>query len=199
MEKLAITDHDIHDLLKRRWSPRAFAATPVEPEKIRRMLEAARWAPSSSNEQPWSYLLATKDRPEEFAKMIGCLVPGNQAWAKDAPLLMLSIAKMFFQKTSAPNRVALHDVGAASAHLTLQAVEMGLFVHQMGGIEIEKIRTEYQLPPGHEPVAALAIGYPGDANKLAEPYKTRETAPRVRKSIREFVFSGTWGALVDGL
>jgi nitroreductase len=193
MEKPAPAEHEILDLIKRRWSPRAFASTPVEPAKIRRMLEAARWAPSSMNEQPWNYLIATKDNAEEFAKMVGCLVPANEAWAKDAPLLMISVAKMYFSKNGEPNRVAMHDVGAASAHLVLEAAGLGLFVHQMGGIEIEKIRTEYQLPPGYEPVAGLAIGYPGDPAKLAEPYKTRETGPRVRKPFKEFVFAGKWG------
>ncbi|HWB53545.1 MAG TPA: nitroreductase family protein, partial [Tepidisphaeraceae bacterium] len=177
MEKPAEPQYEIHDLIKRRWSPRAFDPRPVEQEKIQRMLEAARWAPSSSNEQPWAYLVATKEIPDEFARMVACLVPGNQAWAKDAPLLMISIARMYFQKNNQPNRVALHDVGAASAYLTMQALDMGLFVHQMGGIEIEKIRTEYQLPPRHEPVAALAIGYSGDCAKLAEPYKSREIGP----------------------
>lgn len=197
MEKLAISDYAIHDLIKRRWSPRAFGPQAVEPEKIRRLLEAARWAPSSSNEQPWVYLVATKDKAEEFAKMVSCLVPGNQAWAKDAPLLMISVARMYFEKNQQANRVALHDVGAASAYLTVQALDMGLFVHQMGGIEIEKIRTEYQLPAGYEPVAGLAIGYPGDSAKLAEPYKTRETGARVRKPIREFAFGEKWGKPFD--
>lgn len=193
MEKLASTDHEIMGLLKRRWSPRALSERPIEPEIILRMLEAARWAPSSNNEQPWSYLLASKEQPEEFARLLACLVPSNQAWVKDAPLLMISVARMFFERNGSPNRTALHDVGAASAQLTVQAVDMGLYVHQMAGIEIEKIRQEYNLPPGYEPVAGLAVGYPGDCDKLAEPYRTRELGPRVRKPIKDFVFTGGWG------
>lgn len=193
MEKPAPIEHPIHTLIQRRWSPRAFGAQLVEPAKIQQLLEAARWAASSMNEQPWNYLIATKDNANEFAKMVSCLVPQNQAWAKEAPLLMISVAKVDFTKNNEPNRVALHDVGAASALLTLEALELGLFVHQMGGIEIEKIRTEYALPAGYEPVAAMAIGYPGDPEKLPEPYKTREAAPRTRKPTKEFTFTGKWG------
>ncbi|HEY1685731.1 MAG TPA: nitroreductase family protein [Tepidisphaeraceae bacterium] len=197
MEKPAPLEHDVLDLIRRRWSPRAFDTKPVEPAKIKTMLEAARWAASSMNEQPWNYLIATKDNATEFAKMISCLVPANQAWAKDAPLLMISVARAYFTKNNEPNRVALHDVGAASAQLTLEALNMGLFVHQMGGIEVEKIRTEYELPPGYEPVAGMAIGYPGDSEKLAEPYKTREKGNRVRKPIKEFAFRGKWGEIFE--
>ena len=193
MEKPAKTDHDIQPLLKRRWSPRAFGHQPVEREKVLRLLEAARWAASSNNEQPWTYLVATKDQPEDFAKLLACLVPGNQAWAKDAPVLMISICKTFFDRNQKPNVVAQHDVGAASAQLTMEATDQGLFVHQMAGIDHEKIRADFQLPPGHEPVAALAIGYPGNPDELAEPYKSRESAERTRKPLSQFVYTGTWG------
>jgi nitroreductase len=194
MEKPAKSDHDIHPLIKRRWSPRAFDPRPVERDKLLRILEAARWAASSNNEQPWTYLLATQENPAEFAKMLACLVPGNQAWAQHAPVLMISVAKTFFDRNQQPNRVALHDVGAASAQLTGEALNQGLFVHQMAGIEPDKIRADYQLPPGHEPVAALAIGYPGNPDTLPEPFKSRETAERTRKPISQFVFTDTWGS-----
>lgn len=193
MERPARTDYQIHELIARRWSPRAFSPRPVEAEKLRSLLEAARWAASSNNEQPWSYLVATKEEPEAFAKMSACLVPGNQTWATQAPVLMVSVVKTFFDRGNKPNRVALHDVGAASAQLTMEAMHLGLFVHQMGGIEVEKIRTDYALPAGYDPVAGLAVGYPGDLETLPEALKAREVAERVRKPIKEWVFGTAWG------
>ena len=137
MQKPASAAHPIHHLIRDRWSPRAFLDKAVEPERLLSLLEAARWAPSSYNEQPWIFLVATKEQPEEFEKMLGCLVEGNQGWAKAAPVLMISVAKLSFTKNNKENRCALHDVGLASAMLTLQAVELGLVTHGMAGIEIE--------------------------------------------------------------
>jgi nitroreductase len=193
MEKPADVAHPIHELLRRRWSPRAFDPRPVEREKLFSILEAARWAASSNNEQPWSYLVATKEEPEEFAKMVSCLVPGNQVWAKHAPVLMISVVKTVFARNNAPNRVALHDVGAASCSLTLQALSLGLFVHQMGGIELARIKEVYALPEHHEAVAGLAVGYPGDPGTLDEKLREREMAGRTRKPVEQFVFRGTFG------
>src|SRR5215208_4639816 len=111
MERLRDAAHPIHDLLRRRWSPRAFADRPVEREKLLSVMEAARWAPSSFNEQPWSFLVATKDRPDEHARMLECLAEKNQTWAKAAPVLMISVASLHFARNGKPNRHALHDVG----------------------------------------------------------------------------------------
>ncbi|HZZ44911.1 MAG TPA: nitroreductase family protein [Tepidisphaeraceae bacterium] len=194
MEKPAQTDHEIAEILRRRWSPRAFANKPVEREKLLSILEAARWAASSSNEQPWSYIVATADQPAEFAKMVDCLVPGNQIWAKHAPVLMISVVKTIFSRNGTPNRVAMHDVGAASAQLTAEAMTLGLFVHQMGGIELGKIKIGFALPDNHEPVAALAVGYPGEVSMLPdEKLKEREMAARTRKPLMEFIFTGKFG------
>jgi nitroreductase len=192
MEKLTRNDYPIHDLLRRRWSPRAFADRPVEVDKLRSLLEAARWAPSSYNEQPWAFIVATKHQAEDFAKVLGCLVPGNQAWAKAAPVLMLSFARLSFERNQQANRHAYHDVGLASANLTFQAMADGLVVHQMAGIEVDKIRTTFAVPQGWDPVSGIAVGYPGDAANLPEQLRQRELTERVRKPLSSFVFSGDW-------
>jgi nitroreductase len=193
MEKPADTHFPIHDLLSRRWSPRAFAERPVEPEKIQRVLEAARWAASCFNEQPWVFILATADQPAEHSKLLSCLVEGNQVWAKRAPLLMITLAKLHFDHNDKPNRHALHDVGLAVGNLVVQATAMDLVVHQMAGILPEVIRECFSLPSGYEPVTGLAIGYQGDLNTLPEEIREREQAPRSRKVLQEFVFAKTWG------
>jgi nitroreductase len=193
MEKLAPTNYAIHQLLRRRWSPHAFSSRPVEAEKLQRLMEAARWAPSSYNEQPWSFLVATKDNAADHDRMLQCLVEGNREWAKTAPVLLISVASVSFAKNGKPNRHALHDVGAAVADLTLQATSDGLFVHQMAGIDVDKIRATYAVPATHEPVAGIALGYPGDIDALSDGLKQRTLAPRVRKPMNEFVFSGKWG------
>jgi nitroreductase len=193
MEKLAPNDYPIHDLLRRRWSPRAFADRPVEADKLRSLLEAARWAPSSFNEQPWAFLVATKDQPAEFAKVLSCLVEGNQAWAKLAPVLILGFAHLAFERNQQANRHAYHDVGQAAANLTFQATADGLAVHQMAGIQVDKIRSTFAVPEGWDPVAGIAIGYPGDPANLPEPLRQRELAERVRKPLGSFAFSGDWG------
>src|SRR2546425_8759579 len=129
-EKIAVADHEILDLIARRWSPRAFAARPVEPQKLNSLFEAARWAPSCFNEQPWSFLAATIDNAPEHERLASCLVPAN-AWARKAPVLALSVAALDFAQTGKPNRHAYHDVGLAVENLVIQAMSMGIFVHQM--------------------------------------------------------------------
>jgi len=193
MEKPASTQLAILELIRRRWSPRAFSPQRVPADLLRLVLEAARWAASSFNEQPWYYLVASQDEPEEYQKMLACLAEKNQQWAKSAPVLMISVMKTSFTLNGTPNRVAMHDVGAASAFLTLEALAHDLFVHQMAGIVLEKIRSSYHIPAGYEPVAALALGYAGDADSLPEQFRAAEKAPRTRKPLGEFVFGGTWG------
>lgn len=192
MEKPADTQFPIHGLLCRRWSPRAFADRPVEREKIQRVLEAARWAPSCFNEQPWAFIVATTDHPAEYQKLLSCLVEGNQIWAKRAPLLLLTVAKMHFDHNGQTNRHAYHDVGLAVGNLLVQATALDLAVHQMAGILPDKIRECYALPAGYEAVTGIAMGYQGDAKIFSDTLRQRELAPRSRKSLREFVFSGSW-------
>jgi nitroreductase len=165
----------------------------IEPEKLRSLLEAARWAPSSYNEQPWSFIVATKDGPEEHGRLLSCLVEGNVRWAQHAPVLMLSVATLAFERNQKPNRHAFHDVGLAVENLVIQGMTLGLFVHQMAGFHVNKAREEYGIPEGHEPVAAIAIGYLGDPGRLPDDLRERELAPRTRKPMESFVFSGRWG------
>src|SRR6266851_8883182 len=187
MEKPAQTDYPILELLKRRWSPRAFSDQMVEPEKLLSLFEAARWAPSSFNEQPWYFIVATKQEPEEHARLLSCLVEKNQQWARLAPVLMVSVAKLNFEKTGKPNRHAFHDVGLAVGNMIVQATALDLFVHQMAGFSPERVREIHGVPDGFEPVAAMAIGYAAEADVLPESFRQQELAGRSRKPIASFV------------
>jgi nitroreductase len=193
MSNPAPVQYPVQDLIKNRWSPRAFSDKPVPKEVLQSLFEAARWAPSSNNEQPWAYIVATKDDADNFEKSLGTLVEFNANWAKKAPVLVIAVAQLAFAKNNAPNRNAQYDVGAASLQLSIEATARGLVVHQMAGFDPETAREAYNIPQGWEPIAAMAIGYQGDASSLPEPYQTREKAPRNRKAIREFVMSGEWG------
>jgi len=193
MEKPANTGAPVHEIIRMRWSPRAFADKPVAPETLKSLFEAARWAPSSNNEQPWAYLVATKDDAENFAKMVSVLVEFNAGWAQHAPVLALSVAHLKTERDGRPNRVALHDVGSATAQLTFEANARGLLVHQMAGFDGQKARQVFAIPDEWEPVAAMAIGYPGDPNRLPEKLRERELAPRMRKPLAQFVMTGGWG------
>jgi nitroreductase len=191
MKNPAPTDIPLSDPILNRWSPRAFADQPVSPEILRSLFEAARWAPSSSNLQPWAYIVATKDDPENFAKLLSALVEFNVNWAKHAPVLALSVAQS--QRDGKPNNHAFHDVGSATAQLTFEANSRGLLVHQMAGFDPAKAREVFQIPAGWDPVAAIAIGYAGDPDSLPQPLRDRELAPRKRKPLGEFVMAGAWG------
>lgn len=193
MDKPADTQHPIHELLSRRWSPRAFAERSVEPEKIQSLLEAARWASSCFNEQPWVFLMASVDEPVEHSQLVNCLAEGNRTWAKRAPLLMMTFAQLNFDHNGKPNHHALHDVGLAVGNLVVQATAMDLVIHQMAGILPEIIRESFAVPSGYEPVTGLAIGYSGDPETLPSDIREREQAPRSRKQLEEFVFAKTWG------
>lgn len=193
VKKQAETSVPIHEILRERWSPRAFDPKPVEPEKLRSLFEAARWAPSSFNAQPWYFIVATKQDATNFDKLLESFVEGNRAWARNAPVVALSVAALNFEHNGAPNRHALHDVGQASANLALQAAALGLQIHQMAGILPEKARELFSIPEGYEAVAGIALGYPGNPESLPENMRQREVSPRVRKPLASFVFSGNWG------
>jgi nitroreductase len=193
MHKRAPSDFPVHDFIAERWSPRAFSEKPVAPDVLQSLFEAARWAPSSSNEQPWAYIVATKDDTENFTKLVSVLVPFNATWAHHAPVLALAVTELAFAKNGTPNRNAQYDVGAASAWLTVEATSRGIFVHQMAGYDHDKAREVFAIPPHWEPIAAMAIGYPGDPDSLPQSLRDREVAPRTRKPISEFVMSGSWG------
>jgi nitroreductase len=193
-QKQATPDHPIHELLARRWSPYAFDGRAVSEEDLRSLFEAARWAASSYNEQPWRYIVATKSNPQELERLLSCLVEGNQAWAKAAPVLAMGCTSLNFTLNGKPNAAAIHDLGLASANLTVEATSRGMFVHQMIGILPDKARDVYRIPEGVQPLTGLAIGYAADPNTLDEKLRQRDLAPRGRKVLAEFVFGGTWGA-----
>jgi nitroreductase len=191
-----ISEHPIHPLLASRRSLRAFASTPVTPETLATLLEAARWAPSCMNEQPWSFIAATKADKSNFDRLLGCLIGFNRQWAQHAAVLLLSVAKVRFESGEL-NRHAFHDVGQAIAHLTFQAAASGLVVHQMAGFDVEKARREFSIPEDYEPVAVAAIGYPGNSAELPEKIRKKDASPRKRKQLSNFVFEGGWGHPAD--
>ena len=192
-EKTASPDYPIHEPLAARWSPYAFEDRLVPAADLRSLFEAARWAPSSFNEQPWRYIVATKDDPEQFQRLLSCLVEGNQIWAKAAPVLALGVVSLRFALNAQDNRAAVHDLGLAAGNLLVEATVRGLFVHQMIGILPDKAREIYGIPEGFEAWTGLAIGYKGAPTSLPARLRERDLAPRHRKPLREFVFSGQWG------
>lgn len=198
MEKPAATEYPVHELIGKRWSPRSFLDRAVEPGKLRILFEAARWAPSCFNEQPWRFLVARREDPDQFQRLLGCLTPGNQVWAASAGALVLSVAAGTFGRNGQPNRHAFHDVGLATAQLVLQATAEGLSVHQMGGFDRDRARQVFEIPKDFDPVAAIAIGYRGEPDRLSDELKEREVAPRVRRPQEEFVFSERWGQRARG-
>jgi nitroreductase len=193
MEKIADTQAPIHDLIRRRWSPRAFAEQPIEPDKLLSIFEAARWAASASNEQPWAFVVATWQEPKNYADMLSVLVEFNRTWANRAPVLILTLAHTQFEKDGRPNRHAFYDLGQAAANLALQATALGLSAHQMAGFDVEAARERFAVPPGWEPASVIALGYPGNLESLTEKLQQREIAERKRKPLETFVFSGAWG------
>jgi nitroreductase len=193
MTMRATTDHPVIDLIAARWSPYAFADRPIPRADLLSLFEAARWAPSSYNEQPWSYIVATKEDPAEFARLLSCLVEGNQAWAKNAPVLAVGCTSLNFTRNGQPNAAAVHDLGLASGNLVLEATARGLAVHQMIGILPERVRELYHVPAGVQPLTGLAIGHVADPATLPENLRPRDLARRPRKPLVQFVFGGDWG------
>ncbi len=193
MIKQANTQRPVQELIAIRWSPYAFADKDVSNEDLLCLFEAARWAPSSYNEQPWSYIVATRRRKDDFDRLLSCLLEANQLWAKSASALALGIATLNFKHDGKPNKAAVHDLGLAAGTLTLEATARGLCVHQMIGIAPETAREVYSIPNGSEAVTALAIGYAGDPSELPDALRPRDLAARERKPISEFVFGESWG------
>jgi nitroreductase len=186
------TKDEMHELLRKRRSSRAFSNTPVEPEKLASLFEAARWAASSYNEQPWRYIYATQNQPEDFERLLGCLNAPNQLWARNAFVLILSVAKRTLSLNGKPNKFYMHDTGAANASMAYQAVALGLNLHQMGGYNADKAREALALPEDYDPVAMIAVGYPGSPDNLPEDIRQKETAPRTRRPVEQLVFEGKW-------
>jgi nitroreductase len=188
----SIDQFKLNPLIEKRRSTVSFSDKPVEGQKIHLLFEAARWAPSSYNEQPWRFIYGVKDDENSYEKLFDCLMEGNKEWVKNAPMIILSVAKQDFTLNGNPNFYARHDVGLATENLMIQAVQMGLMVHPMGGFDKKKATAELAIPEGFEPVAMIAVGYPGELNELPENLKKREEGERVRKAQDEFVFRGQW-------
>ena len=192
MKKTADVSQPVHPLIAERWSPRAFADTPLGAAEVGSLLEAARWAPSCFNAQPWRFLVATRSGdPDGFERLASCLMDGN-SWAKAAPLLILTVAESNFERNGKPNRHAWHDVGLAAENLVLQAQAMGLVTHQMAGFDAARAREVLGIPEGFEPVAMVAVGHPGDPSTLPDPLGEREAAPRERKPLTAIAFGAGW-------
>lgn len=192
--KRAITRVAIHDLLATRWSSRAFSDEPVSAEAVTSLMEAARWSASSNNEQPWRFIIATRDDAEAHAKFLQGVNTGNQRWAPKAWVLMLGIARDNFDVEGQPhNRFAQYDTGQAVQNIVVQATALGLNVRQMGGILPDKFRELYAIPAGYTIMAGLAIGYAGDPDALVSPLNERERHPRTRRPLNDLFFGDTFG------
>jgi nitroreductase len=192
-QKPAPVDHDILDLLRHRWSPRAFSADEVGSNELRLLFEALRWAPSASNEQPWSFLVATRQQSAAFEQLLACLNAGNQAWARNAAALAIAVAWRDLASKPQPNRTSQYDLGQAVAYFTFQATALGIAVHQMAGIDLDKVRKVGAIPDGYDPVTAFAFGYPAESATLPEDIRKKDAAPRVRRPLHDFVFGSAWG------
>ncbi len=191
----APTRHSIHPLLAARWSPRAFAPDEtVSSDQLHSILEAARWAPSSFNEQPWRFVVGTREEPEFLSALQDLLMEGN-SWARAAPVLILSAYTPTSGRDGSRNRVALRDLGAAEENLVLQAFDLGLVTHQMGGFDVERARK--LLPGDLEPGSMIAVGPPGDAEELPDRLKEREERPRRRRPLDTMVSLGHWDDFRD--
>ena len=191
----------IHDLLAQRWSPRVFQDRAVAEEVLTALLEAARWSPSSYNEQPWRFLVGVKGSGDTWERLLDTLVEFNQEWARSAPVLLLAVASTRFERNAKENRHAPYDTGAACMSLSVEAQARGLAVHQMAGFDAGRAREHFSIPPNCEPMAALAVGYPGDPGELEGEARAREEAPRERRALSELAFEDAWGtawsAIVD--
>lgn len=180
----------VHELIAARWSPYVFDSRPVSRQDLQGLFEAARWAASAFNDQPWRYILATSEDQDAHARVLSCLVEANQVWARRAPVLALSVVSRHYERNGKPNGTAVHDLGLATANLTLEAASRGLMVHQMGGILPDRAREIFAVPEGYDVMTGLAVGYPGEPQgELGR----RDQAPRQRKDFADFVFGGSFG------
>jgi nitroreductase len=183
----------IHELIANRRSPRAFSEQPIESAKLLSLFEAARWSPSSSNEQPWRFIVATKDDSQVFSALVESLMEGNRRWAERAPMLVLALAQSTYSKTGTSYQHSWYDLGQSVAHLSVEATAVGLAVHQMGGFDADKARQLLSIPEGFQPVIVFAVGYPSHPSTLPDDLRKREQAPRSRKLLQDLVYTEEWG------
>lgn len=188
---MVVAEIEVIDPIKKRWSPRVFTDQPVSKEMLRAVFEAARWAPSAFNEQPWRFIIGTKEDPAQYEKVLGSLNEANRSWAKTAPVIILTFAKTTFDLDGRQNSFALHDLGLAEACLMIQAAALGLNTHPMGGILREEIKGTFNLPEGYHPATAIALGY-------ADPeHEEAVKAGRRRNALDSMVFTESWGNPAD--
>ncbi|MDR3709782.1 MAG: nitroreductase family protein [Capsulimonadaceae bacterium] len=193
MTDVTQTGGAIFEMLRSRKSSRAFATTPVETDKIHRLLEAARWAPSARNNQPWRFVVAPREQTDVFEGIVSTLLPHNAGWAANAALFIVVVVNTAWDADGSPNPYASYDTGGSVAHLTVQAIAEGLTLRQIGTFYSDSLREVIALPDTFKPITLLAVGYPGEVTSLPEEYRSLETAPRTRKPLRELAFQGKWG------
>ncbi len=194
MQKPAKTQVPINEVIANRWSGRAYDANKaVSHEQIISLCEAARWAPSCFGDEPWRFIVWNKNTDKaSWQKAFDCLVPGNQEWVKDAPVLLLSCADTVMRKNQKPNRFGQHDTGAAAENLCLQAQDLGLMAHQMGGFDADAARSAFKIPEQFTVMAMIAVGYAADINTVTGEALKRETAERERRPLAELFFDSAW-------
>ncbi len=194
MKNPAVTQVSINETIANRWSGRAFdVSKPVSKAQLLSLCEAARWAPSCFGDEPWRFMVWDKNsNADAWQKAFDCLVPGNQSWVKNAPVLLLVCADTLFGHNQKPNRWAQYDTGAAAENLCLQAQDSGLMAHQMGGFNADAAREAFDIPEQFTLMAMVALGYAGDANQLPDDLKERDLAPRKRKPLTDLFFDSAW-------
>lgn len=185
--KIANTQHDVHELIRKRWSPRSFSERSIKQDDLETLFEAASWASSSMNEQPWRYIYAHRD-DFSFHNFLDCLYLGNASWAKNASVLLLSLAKVDHQRNGSANRYHMHDVGAANSTLLLQAASMDIYGHMLGGFDMAKTKATFKIPDTLDPICFIALGYLDYPEQLEEPLLNRELSERSRKPVASFAF-----------
>lgn len=194
MKKTAATQVPINEVIANRWSGRAYdASKAVSTEQVISLCEAARWAPSCFGDEPWRFIVWNKNTDlANWQKAFDCLVPGNQEWVKDAPVLLLTCADTLFGHNQKPNRWAQYDTGAAAENLCLQAEDLGLMAHQMGGFNVDAARKAFSIPEQFTLMAMVAVGYAADIKTVTGEALNRETAARKRKPLSELFFDSNW-------
>ncbi|NLF44171.1 MAG: nitroreductase, partial [Bacteroidales bacterium] len=178
-------------------SPRAFSPKPVEKEKLQSMIEAARWSPSAFNGQPWRFIVGIKGKGKTYEKIRESMVDFNQIWSITAPVLIVAVGKKVVDANNKPNDSWQYDIGQSMAYLTMQAMDMGLYAHQMTGLSREKLAELFNVPETYEPFSVIAVGYIGDAAQLPEDFQKMERAERSRLPYNELVFEERFGQSSD--
>lgn len=195
--KPAITSAPVHDLIRDRWSPRAFADKPVPRDALASVLEAGRWAASSNNAQPWRWIVATRENAETHALALAGFNARNQRWARTAPVLIFALSRKTFEANGNPNTHAWYDAGAAAAQMALQATALGLHIHTAAGIERDRLREAFAIPDEFDICSGMALGYQGEPDLLPEELPGREIEPRSRKPLGEIAFAGRFGQPIE--